>query len=254
MKTEKFPQAIPLYQQVLELIESRITKGDFQVGDKLPIEKELASIYHVSRTVIREAMKVLKEKGWVETRVAKGTFVVSTLPSGVDSSFDFLVRRNPEGGFNHLIEVRLILEPEIAALAAVRANDDQINRMQNAILLMDEAIANSNDVNQFLKGDFDFHMVMAESAGNPFIRMIMSPVVNLMRDSQRYHLSHVVGGNQSSQHNHKLEMEAIKDHDPILARKYMYEHIVQVRDDVKQAEAGEDANRLINPTSLEIRG
>jgi len=222
----------PLYEQVVELVEARIIDGEFRIGDRLPTENELAAIYMVSRTVIREAMKILKEKGWVETRVGKGTFVVHNMAKSVQSSFDVAIRMKPEDRFSHLIEVRLILEPEIASLAAVRAGADETARIQQAVYQMDQAIAEGDDIDEFLKGDFAFHMALAESTGNPLIRMIIDPVVSLMREFQEYHLSNTKGGKQRSQHNHKLVMEAIKLHDPNAARLRMYEHILQVRADV----------------------
>ncbi|MFH1028405.1 MAG: FadR/GntR family transcriptional regulator [Pseudomonadota bacterium] len=229
----------PLYEQVVELIEARIIDGDFRVGDQLPTENELAAMYMVSRTVIREANKILKEKGWVETRTGRGTFLVNNMAKSVQSSFDFAMRMKPEDRFSHLIEVRLILEPEIASLAAVRANADETARMQLAVSQMDKAITDGDNIDDFLKGDFAFHMALAESTGNPLVRMIIDPVVSLMRDFQEYHLSNVKGGKQRSQHNHKLVMEAIKRHDPEAARLRMYEHILQVRADVmKQDSAG----------------
>jgi DNA-binding FadR family transcriptional regulator len=98
---------------------------------------------------------------------------------------------------------------------------------------MDEAVINA-DVDTFLKADFAFHMAMAESTGNRLIHLIMAPVVNLMRDVQKYHLSNVVQGNQRSQRNHKRIMKGIERHDPDHARLCMYEHIVQVRDDIQR--------------------
>jgi DNA-binding FadR family transcriptional regulator len=233
MTIEQLPQNKPLYEQVCHLIESRIIKGEINVGDKLPTENELAVMYKVSRPVIREAIKALKEKGWVETLVAKGTYVVQNVAKGVENSFDVAVRMKPDERFSNLIQVRMILEPEIAALAAVKASQDEIARMRQAVCQMDEAVINA-DVDTFLKADFAFHMAMAESTGNRLIHLIMAPVVNLMRDVQKYHLSNVVQGNQRSQRNHKRIMKGIERHDPDHARLCMYEHIVQVRDDIQR--------------------
>lgn len=80
MTIPRLPRNKPLYEQVCELIETRIIEGDLRVGEKLPTENEMAEMYQVSRTVIREAIKALTEKGRIETRVAKGTFVVAMLP------------------------------------------------------------------------------------------------------------------------------------------------------------------------------
>jgi GntR family transcriptional repressor for pyruvate dehydrogenase complex len=233
MAMQKLPHNEPLYEQVCQMIENQIINGEILVGDKLPTEKRLTEIYQVSRTVIREAIKALKEKGWVETHVAKGTYVVYNVTKSVQSSFDVAVRMKPEDGFNNLIQVRLILEPEIAALAAEKASQDDIARMRRSVKQMEKALEDNNDVDAFIIGDFSFHLAIAESTGNSLIRMIIAPVVNLMRDFQIYHLKSVEGGSQKSQGNHKKIMEAIEKHDPGAARKFMRSHIIQVRDDIR---------------------
>jgi DNA-binding FadR family transcriptional regulator len=236
MTTEQLPQNRPLYEQVCQFIESKIINGEFHIGDKLPTENELAGIYRVSRTVIREAIKALKEKGWVETRVAKGTYVVQNVAKGVEHSFDVAVRMKPDERFSNLIQVRLLLEPEIAALAATSCTEDDITRMRQAIIQMETALREDN-TDAFLQGDFAFHMAIAESTDNELIHLIMAPVVNLMRNIQRYHLSYVVRGNERSQRNHKRIMQGIEGRDPQAARLCMREHIMQVRDDIENAAA-----------------
>lgn len=232
----QIPQSKPLYEQVVELLEARIMEGDFRVGDKLPTENELAAMYMVSRTVVREAIKALRAKGWVETHAGKGTFIVGNITRGVNDSFDVAVRMSPDGGWGHLIEVRQILEPEIAALAAMRASEEQLEKMQQAVEQMDRALAKeSQDVLEFLEGDFTFHMTMAEATGNPLMLMILNPVVKLMRDLQRYHLSQVEGGGKRSQQNHKLVMEAVQSRNPEKARQCMRMHLQQVREDVESS-------------------
>jgi DNA-binding FadR family transcriptional regulator len=250
----RLPQNRPLYEQVCELIESRIIEGDLRVGDKLPTENEMAELYQVSRTVIREAMKALKEKGWIETRVAKGTFVVDNVAKKVRASFDAVVRMDPGHGFSHLIEVREILEPEVAALVASRADPAQTARIRQAVDQMDRALENQDDIEAFLNADFTFHMLLAESTGNPLIPIIISPVVKLMRDLQTYYLSRVEGGMQRSQVNHQMIMQAIENRDAAAARQYMKEHIHQVRTDVEEYGSAGPINDIFNHIPEEIPG
>ncbi|TLN28578.1 FadR family transcriptional regulator [bacterium] len=233
MTTTQFPQSKPLYEQVVELIEARIISGEYRLGDQLPTEFEMAAQYRVSRTVIREAMKTLKERGWVDTRVGKGTFLVDNVSRGVGASFDVIVRMNPDLGFEHLIEVRELIEPGIAALAAVRASDQQIQAMRAAVEKMENAIEQASAIDDFLTGDYTFHTLLAQSTGNPLVPSILEPVVTLMRDQQKYHLYRVKGGSVKSQNNHRLIMEAIENRDPEAARQHMLDHIRQVRADVQ---------------------
>jgi GntR family transcriptional regulator, transcriptional repressor for pyruvate dehydrogenase complex len=241
----RYPQNIPLYEQVAEMIETQIIDGEFRVGDRLPTENNLASDLKVSRTVIREAMKVLKEKGWIETRPGRGTIVIDNVARGVHSSFDVAVRMDPGCGWGYLVEVRRMIEPEIAALAAERASQEQIAQMHQAIESMELAIRTDPvDVDQFLDADFSFHLIMAESTGNPLVPMIIHPVVNLMREQQAFHVSQIDGGGLNSQKNHLSIMAAIDNRDPERARLCMRSHITQVREDIQSAANTLEANIL----------
>ena len=222
-----------LYIQLAERIEAKIINGDFQVGDRLPTEFELAAQYGVSRTVVREAMKALKEKGWVETRVGRGTFIVDNATRGVGSSFDVIMRQNPDHGYVHLMEMREILEPEIAALAALRASDAQIEAMRAAVEQMEHGLSPAGRVEDFVDGDARFHKLIAESCGNPLILSIISPVLSLIREQQEFHVYRVKGGGRRSQTYHRHVFHAIENRDPENARKSMLTHIRQVREDVQ---------------------
>jgi DNA-binding FadR family transcriptional regulator len=243
----QLPHNKPLYEQVCELIERRILEGDLRVGDKLPTEKEMAELYQVSRTVIREAMKVLKEKGWIETRVAKGTFVVNNVAKTVRDSFDAVVRMDEVRGFRYLIEVREILEPEVAALAASRADETQRDRLRQAVGSMDHALKQGDKSEEYLNADFTFHMLLAESTNNPLIPMILSPLFKLLREQQAYYSSNVKEGPSRSQVNHMKIMEAIANRDPDGARRHMSEHIHQVRTDI---EVNRSSLQDVDPFSL----
>lgn len=226
-----------LYVQLAERIEAKIINGEFIIGDRLPTEFEMAAQYGVSRTVVREAMKALKEKGWIETRVGRGTFIVDNATRGVGTSFDVIVRKNPDQGFGHLIEVCEMLEPEIAALAALRASDAQIEAMRAAVNQMDSGLSPEGNMDDFLKGDVLFHKLIAESCANPLILSIISPILALMREQQEFHVYRVKGGSRRSQIYHRSMFEALENRDPEKARKFMLEHIRQVREDVQASAA-----------------
>jgi GntR family transcriptional regulator, transcriptional repressor for pyruvate dehydrogenase complex len=235
MTTTHLLQKKPLYEQVIDLIEAQIISGEIRVGDQLPTENDLAAYYQVSRTVIREAMKALKEKGWIETHVGKGTFVIDNVARGIDSSFDLALRMDSGSSFGYLIEVREILEPEIAALAALRANDEQLAKIRSSVEMMEQGLENK-EYKMFLQGDLDFHVSLAEATGNPLVLMILNRVVTLMRAQQEYHVYHEPSGGKKSQQNHQLIMEALEKRDPKASRICMREHIRQVRTDVDKAD------------------
>lgn len=248
MTTFQLPQKKPLYEQVIELIEEQIISGEIQVGNQLPTENDLATKYQVSRTVVREAMKALKEKGWIETHVGRGTFVIENVARGIDSSFDLALRMDPGSSFGYLIEVREILEPDIAALAAMRASDEKIAEMRVAVEMMDIGLE-THTYELFLQGDFTFHVKMAEATGNPLILMVLNRVVKLMREQQEYHVYHEPRGGEKSQHHHKLIMEAIEKRNPDEARSRMHEHIQQVRSEVSRTNEQFYSTPILKKTS-----
>jgi GntR family transcriptional repressor for pyruvate dehydrogenase complex len=234
MERIRIPEIKPLYEQVVDLIEEKILSGELRLGDRLPTENELTTIYKVSRTVIREAMKTLKERGWVETLPAKGTFVVDHVAKGVGLSFDRAIRNAPDGGYNYLIKVREILEPEIAALAAAEASKKHIAALGDTIHKMNYILNTGYNIEEFLKADFSFHMLLAESTGNPLIMLVLDPIVQLMRGQQEYYLLNVEESGQKSLNFHELILNAVETRDAAAARRYMYEHIYKVRMDIEQ--------------------
>src|SRR6267143_4630716 len=118
-----------LYEQIVQQIEESILKGDLKPGDQLPAERELAQRFGVSRTAVREAVKALREKGLVEAFSGRGTFITDGTTQAVRQSLDLMVRIGQQEGSAHLAELRLILEPEIAALAASRIEEQLLSTM-----------------------------------------------------------------------------------------------------------------------------
>src|SRR5712672_3826068 len=128
-----------LYEQIVEQIEDSILKGALKPGDQLPAERELAQRFGVSRTAVREAVKALREKGLVEAYSGRGTFITDGTSQAVRQSLDLMVKIGQPEGSTHLAEVRAILEPEIAALAAMRVQDSDLATMREAVAVMDRA-------------------------------------------------------------------------------------------------------------------
>src|SRR5450759_3752812 len=115
-----------LYEQIVQQVEDSILKGQLKPGDQLPAERDLAQRFGVSRTAVREAVKTLREKGLVEAYSGRGTFITDGTSQAARQSFDLMVKIGQQEGSPHLAELRLILEPGIAALAAVRAKEEDI--------------------------------------------------------------------------------------------------------------------------------
>jgi GntR family transcriptional repressor for pyruvate dehydrogenase complex len=227
----KTVQSSRLYEQIVRQIEESIQKGELSPGSQLPPERDLAKQFGVSRTAVREAIKALQEKGLVDAFPGRGTFVTTGTPNAMRRSLDRLVNSGEEEGRAYLVEVRDILEPEIAALAAERADDEAVATMREAVKTMDSAAWDS-DV--YIEADLDFHLALAEAAGNPIVLSLIDSIVGLLRE-QRLRIFRVEGGPDRGQQHHRRILEAIQRRDPQGARAAMQSHLAQVREDSRNS-------------------
>ena len=223
----KVVQSSRLYEQIVRQIEDSIQQGELTAGSQLPAERDLAKQFGVSRTAVREAIKALQEKGLVDAFPGRGTFVTSGTPNAMRRSLDQLVNSGDEEGRAYLVEVRDMLEPEIAALAAVRADEEDLGVMREAVKTMDGA---SWDSDAYIEADLDFHLALAEAAENPIVLSLIDSIVGLLRE-QRLRIFRVAGGPDRGQQHHRKILEAIQRHDPQAARAAMQAHLAQVRED-----------------------
>ncbi len=216
-----------LYERIVAQIEQRILKGELRVGDQLPPERELGEQFGVSRTAVREAVKALRQKGLLETYPGRGTFITDGTSQAMRHSLNLVVSLGAAHGSADLVQVREILEPEIAALAAVRVTPEQLAALDKAIGVMNAAL---NDAEAFIEGDLDFHLTLAEATQNDIIPILIDSIVDLLRE-QRKRIFLTPGGAQRGQIHHKRILKAVRQHDPDAARKAMRAHLRQVRQD-----------------------
>jgi GntR family transcriptional regulator, transcriptional repressor for pyruvate dehydrogenase complex len=216
-----------LYEQIVEQVEQSILKGQLKPGDQLPAERDLAQSFGVSRTAVREAVKTLREKGLVEAYTGRGTFVTNGTSNAIRLSLDLMFRVSQQEGSIHLAELRQVLEPEIAALAATRIEDQLLATMREAVTAMDRSL---QDPDGYIEADLDFHLAMAEAVGNPLILSLLDSIVGLLRE-QRSRIFSVDGGPERGQFHHKRILQAIERRNPDAARDAMRAHLEQVRED-----------------------
>ena len=216
-----------LYEQIVQQIEESVLNGSLKPGDQLPAERDLAKRLGVSRTAVREAVKTLREKGLVEAYSGRGTFITNGTSQAARQSFDLMVKIGQQEGSPHLVELRLILEPGIAALAAERIEEEHLTAMREAVAVMDRS---QKDPEAYIEADLDFHLALAEAAGNPLILSLIDSIVGLLRE-QRIRIFNVEGGPQRGQFHHKRILEAVERGDPDMARSAMRAHLEQVRQD-----------------------
>src|SRR6266516_5603979 len=198
-------QSIKVFEQIADQIEQRILNGELRSGDRLPTERVLAEQFQASRTAVREAMKTLAQKGLVEMRPGRGTIVIDGTLQAMRHSLGLMMRVGQAGSSANLVEVREIIEPEIAALAAVRATDEHIAAMREAVRVMD---ANLKEANAYIAADNDFHRALAKGTQNELILTLVDSIVDLLSE-QRKQIFSVDGGPERGQIHHKRILDTI---------------------------------------------
>ncbi|HTU81882.1 MAG TPA: FadR/GntR family transcriptional regulator [Candidatus Acidoferrales bacterium] len=148
-----------LTDQVIERVRALVDDRTYRVGDRLPNETELCEMFGVGRSTVREAMRVLANRGVVQVRHGQGTFVASRAPS---ESFEERVGR---ADLADIYEARLFLELPLAELAASRRNARDVAAMRAALKKRTHAIA-KRDVAAYTAADFAFHLAIARAAKN----------------------------------------------------------------------------------------
>lgn len=173
-------------QQLVEAIRQKI----FLPGDKLLGEIELAENFGVSRTVLREALHRLVGRGILEARRGSGFYVATDQFSPVtDSLYHLLEIKCGGAGLLNIVDVRLVVEPEIARLAALNRTDEELKSLTDCYARMEAQINNPENMVRF---DIDFHRLIAKATNNPILPVMMEPIFQLMFKfvSQTYNYPH----------------------------------------------------------------
>src|SRR6204780_1099897 len=194
-----------LYEQIVKQVEESILSGQLKPGDQLPAERDLAQSFGVSRTAVREAVKTLTEKGLVEAFSGRGTFVTNGTSQAIRQSLDLMIRISQQEGSAHLAELRLVLEPEIAGLAASRIDGQLLGTMTETVAIMER---NLHDREAYIEADLDFHLALAEAGGNSLILSLLDSIVGLLPE-QRSRIFDVEGGPERGQYHHKRILTAV---------------------------------------------
>jgi len=211
-----------LYQQVADNLESLIFNGTYAVGSRLPSEQELADEYGVSRNVVREALKRLKEHGLVIIRTGSGTYVAEPSTESVSDAFQRLIRHNTLNlSIGNFYEIRRMIEPEAARIAAERATNEQIEELTRTYKTME---SNQDNRQGWSKADLTFHRMIAAATHNPLVLSIIDPLTAP--------LSEVISagredptGIEAGLDAHRRILDAIRDRNGQAAFQAMLDHL-----------------------------
>lgn len=226
-----------LSDQVATKIQEFILQGDLKPGDQLPAERILGEQLGVSRTVVREAFRLLQERGLVRVVTGSGTYVTLADSGNISQSIGVLLSRQP-ADFQDLIEIRRFMEVEIATMAASRVSENDIERMEETIVLMEKAIpdiyTDPDQLEQFIQADMAFHDALADATRNSLFPIFLSSIVDLLRDFRRQ-ASSTPGAPEAALQYHQTLLNHIRLRDAEGARQVMKEHMAHAEQVVAQA-------------------
>lgn len=216
-----------LVDRVVKELEELIITGQLQPDTKLPPERELAEQLGVSRTVVREAVRILVTKGLLETRPGVGTLVREMTRDQVVEPLNLLLRNRTNGeiSFDQLHQVRSILEVEIAGLAALEATETEIGRLKELLASM-EAVHDDSD--QLAVHDANFHSTLAKMTHNPLLAILVDSIRDLLQE----YIARVTPYLDPRQENlqlHQHLLERIQARDEEGARQAMRDNLEQMR-------------------------
>src|SRR5688572_18860770 len=227
-----------LYEQISQKLAKAIATGEYEIGQRLPSERELAQAFEVSRPTVREAIIALELDELVDVRLGSGVYVMNRVPpSGHEGVMDI-------GPFE-LLEARRAIEGEAAALAALRIEDSQIEQLSNLV----QEMSDDNRVNEIrMSEDADrrFHELIAASTQNSAIIAAVQMLWDARARSPQSHRLDDKGrasGLKPPIEEHMLILRALKRHDPDAARAAMHKHLTRVMENMLEATEVADIER-----------
>lgn len=203
-----------------------INGGEFQTGERLPSERELAGRFGVARGTLREGLRELEKSGLVERRQGSGTYVIYSQDSELPS---IIANVRPL----ELVDSRLALEPHICRKAVLHATDTDFRRVEAMLQNMEKS---ENDPANFSKYDEEFHMLLAELSGNRLMQWMAQSMSGARSHSQWSRVRTITlnpGIIQIYNRQHRAIVEAIRSRDPEKAAVQMKKHILTARESLQ---------------------
>lgn len=213
-----------LTSSLIALFKRLIAEGSLSPGDRLPPERELAERTGVSRSSLRQALKVLENMGLISQRVGSGTTLNPAAASILAEPLEFLILLKGIS-FEELMEARLIVEPELAARAAARASDEDLRALRHALSRMESS---TTDSLAFAQADHSFHEAVYQAAGNRVCTILFTVVHQSLESLIR--ITSVLDEPERMINYHRRICTSIRQGNSDGARKRMREHLEDVSD------------------------
>lgn len=212
---------------VMQQIREQIKDGTITIGERLPPERKLAEMIGVSRTSVREAIQSLVFSGYLTVIQGKGTFVTDSSPQ-YDELLELFTRIN-DFTIDHVMEVRILMEGGFASLAAQRATEEDLEEIASHY----ESMKKATDARDFFVKDLKLHAAIAAATKNPIMKSFMHIIVEKMHKETLQLVEMSLNTREASTITVGKLVEVLQNRDSRGARKYMKEHIMIVKNFLK---------------------
>lgn len=219
---------VNLYEQIADKLEELILSSEY-TEEKLPSEQALAEQFAVSRNVVREALKILKERGLIESRNGTGSYITKPEAANLSDVISRMVVMN-NIDYCAIYDVRIILETAACRSAAERVTTGQLMQMEE---LLERLKDRTMTVKERRETDFAFHEAIAEATGNPLLAVLIRAMKNVFIEMIEKGIF-MTGGIDDAIMRHARIMDALKGHDPQEAEAAMFDHLHFSKKNVEQ--------------------
>lgn len=205
----------------ISTIKAMIVSGELKPGQRLPPEKELSETLGLSRNSLREAVKSLEIIRVLDVRRGDGTYVTSLEPRLLLEAMAFVVDLHQDQSIIEIFDVRRVLEPHAAGLAAVRITDEQLEQLRSSL----DAVALTASVEDLVAHDLEFHRLISEAGGNAYLSSLLDSMSGETVRARIWRGITEEGSSARTLSEHAAILQALQNRDPEMARAALTVHI-----------------------------
>ena len=217
--------------QIADHIQKKILEDNLEIGTSLPSEKEMALEFQVSRSVVREALRILEISGLVNIKKGPtgGIFVSNVYHEPIKRSLNNLITSG-EVTLEHLFDARMLIEPYIARQAAQHAKSGDLKKFR---VLFEDSATHSDDPARLKQNNLKFHLMLARASGNPVLSIMLESVFELLVERIQDFLD--LETEARFFEIHKKIFKLIEDKRPEEAERLIKEDILEIREKIMKS-------------------
>jgi len=222
---------VAVTDDAISTIKAMIVSGELKPGQRLPPEKELSETLGLSRNSLREAVKSLEIIRVLDVRRGDGTYVTSLEPRLLLEAMAFVVDLHQDQSIVEIFDVRRVLEPHAAALAATRITDEELERLRVSL----DAVSLTTSVEDLVTHDLEFHRLISEAGGNGYLASLLDSMSGETIRARIWRGITQEGSSARTLAEHAAILQALQNHDPEMARAALTLHIGGVESWIRSA-------------------